>query len=536
VVVALLIPFGLHRLHLTWTFVRWRSRARPHAPASVDRDLPRITVQLPIYNERYVADRLIRTACALEYPDDRLEIQVLDDSTDDTSAIAARVVAELSAAGRPVKHVRRANRDGFKAGALAHGLARSRGELIAILDADFVPPPRLLHELLRPFGDPRVGMVQARWGHSNRDQSLLTRMQAVLLDGHFVIEHTARHASGRFFNFNGTAGMWRRTAIDDAGGWQHDTLTEDLDLSYRAQLAGWRFVYLPEVVVPGEVPVDMAGFRAQQRRWSMGSAQTARKLARPLWRARLPARVKLEAFAHLGGNLAYVLTALLSALLAPALACRSTISPPARWLLDLPLLAFGTGSVLVFYAVAQVAYDTRGFLRWPHIPLAIGLAASLSLTNATAVLHGIRGRQAAFDRTPKYGASAGRWRETSYRVGEDLPWAEGLLAASCLIALGLAVRSRDWLAVPFVSMLSFGYGYAAWRLVWDTRGARDRDASAMVRFGTRRARSASGLRHCGSGRAAARDQLSDHGANVAPPILDPAQCAERPLSDGLPGE
>ena len=430
-VVAPLVPFGLHRLHLTWVFVRARRAATPAlAPLSPSAVLPRVTVQLPVYDERYVVERAIRVACALDYPADRLEIQVLDDSTDETAAIAARVVAELREAGHPVVHVRRHHRDGFKAGALAHGLTLAHGELIAVFDADFTPAPDVLHRLIQPFADPRVGMAQARWGHANRDDSLLTKLESVLLDGHFVVEHSARHASGRFFNFNGTAGVWRRAAIESAGGWQHDTLTEDLDLSYRAQLAGWRFVYLPEVVVQGEVPPDMAGFRSQQRRWAMGSAQTLRKLAPRLAGARIPLAVKLEAFAHLGGNVAYLASAASSVLLAPALLARALDEAAPRWLVDVPLLACGLGAVGVFYAVSQIAFDRGGAARCRHVPLALGLAASLSLTNAAAVLRGLTGRVAPFQRTPKYGAAARGFRGSRYRLRETWPWPELVVATS----------------------------------------------------------------------------------------------------------
>ncbi|MFN7955824.1 MAG: cellulose synthase family protein [bacterium] len=469
VALAALVPFGLHRLQLTARFLRSRGRLRPVATSLAAGPLPRVTVQLPIYDERYVVERAIRAAAALDYPRDRLEIQVLDDSTDETRAIVARLVAELRAAGHAIEHVERGSRAGYKAGALAHGMARAHGEIFAIFDADFVPPPDLLRRLLVPFADPRVGMVQARWSHANRDASLLTRLQATLLDGHFVIEHTARFAAGCFFNFNGTAGAWRRAAIEEAGGWQHDTLTEDLDLSYRAQLAGWRFVYLPFVTVPGELPVEMGAFRAQQRRWAMGSAQTVRKLAGRLWRAELPLLVKLEALAHLGGNLAYLLMAVASVLIAPALACRADAPAAVSAAWDVPLFTWGIGAMLVFYGTALVGLDRGGWRRLFEVPLAMGLGSALALSNAAAVLRGLAGERAAFERTPKYGASAGRWRQAAYRVRERVPWVELALAVSSAVSVALAVVTGTWLALPFVSMLCFGYGYTAWRLLWDGR-------------------------------------------------------------------
>ncbi|MCA9493397.1 MAG: glycosyltransferase, partial [Myxococcales bacterium] len=265
-VLSLLSVNGLHRLWMVIAFWRRRPSIAPPDPA----EWPVVTVQLPVFNERYVVERLIRAVAALDWPRDRLEIQVLDDSTDDTTELSARLVDELRAQGHDIQLVHRTDRTGFKAGALAAGLAVAKGDLVAVFDADFVPTPDFLRRLVPWFADPGVGMVQARWGHLNAEQDWLTAAQATLLDGHFVIEHTARNASGRWFNFNGTAGIWRRQAIVDGGGWQHDTLTEDLDLSYRSQLAGWRFLYLPEVVAPAELPPDMRAFKAQQHRWAKG--------------------------------------------------------------------------------------------------------------------------------------------------------------------------------------------------------------------------------------------------------------------------
>ena len=343
--------YGSHRYYLLHLYYRHRGDV-PRPAARLD-PLPLVTVQLPVYNERYVVERLIRAACALDYPADRLEIQVLDDSTDDTSRLAAAVVETMRRRGPDVVHLRRGSREGFKAGALAHGLARARGELIAVLDADFVPSPPFLLDLVHHFSDPRVGMVQARWGHLNREYSVLTRIQSIFLDGHFVIEHAARHRAGRFFNFNGTAGIWRRTCIDSAGGWQSDTLTEDLDLSYRAQLLGWEFVFLPDVVAPAELPADNDAFKTQQHRWTLGSIQTGRKILPRLLRARLPRRVKVEAFFHLTNNSAYALMVLLAILIVPAVLARRALGLDGLMYLDLPLFFLSTLSVSTFYICSQ---------------------------------------------------------------------------------------------------------------------------------------------------------------------------------------
>ncbi|MCH8321288.1 MAG: glycosyltransferase, partial [Acidobacteria bacterium] len=281
-----------------------------------------MTVQLPLYNERYVAERAIRALAALEYPKELLEVQVLDDSTDATSDVVARVVRELRNRGVRIHHLRRAVRTGFNAGALAEGLAKASGDLVAIFDADFIPYPDFLRRIVGEFDRADVGMVQARWSHINEDHSLLTKTQALQLDAHFTLEHGVRAAKGLFFNFNGTAGVWRKQAILDSGGWQDDTLTEDLDLSYRAQLAGWRFLFLPHVVCPAELPVDIIAFKNQQHRWTKGALQTAKKILPLLWRSRFPLSVKIEATVHLTSNVGYLLTVIFSVTMLPSLLLR----------------------------------------------------------------------------------------------------------------------------------------------------------------------------------------------------------------------
>src|SRR5947199_9951442 len=296
-----------------------------------------VTVQLPLYSEMYVAERLIDAVCRLDYPAGRLEIQVLDDSTDETTEIVERIVAGYRAEGVDIRLLHRTDRTGFKAGALEAGLKVARGEFIAIFDADFMPTPDFLLRLMPHFAGSKVGMVQARWGHINQDYSLLTKIQSILLDGHFVLEHGGRNRSGRFFNVDGTAGIWRRVAIDDAGGWQHDTLTEDLDLSYRAQLRGWRFVFVSGVIAPAEVPVEMNGFKSQQHRWAKGSIQTCRKLLPTILRSDLPLGVKAEAFFHLTANFNYILMCVLSMLMFPAMVIRYNMGWYEMILIHVPL-------------------------------------------------------------------------------------------------------------------------------------------------------------------------------------------------------
>src|SRR5882757_4848614 len=342
--------YGLHRYVIVYLFLKNRNKP-PQPKATFDR-LPPVTVQLPIFNEMYVVERLLKSVAALDYPRDLLQVQVLDDSTDETTEIAARQIVELKAAGLDIELIHRTDRTGFKAGALEHGLETCKGEFILILDADFVPTPDMLMKTVHFFTDEKVGMIQTRWGHLNRTFSLLTRVQAMFLDGHLLLEQTARSRSGRFFNFNGTAGLWRRTCIEESGGWQHDTLTEDLDLSYRAQLQGWRFIFLADLVTPAELPVDMNGFKSQQHRWTKGSIQTCKKLLPEIWRSELPMPIKLEATGHLVSNFAYLLLACLVVLLHP-----STGGPQSGWvrtlLIDVPIFLTASVSVAVFYICAQ---------------------------------------------------------------------------------------------------------------------------------------------------------------------------------------
>jgi cellulose synthase/poly-beta-1,6-N-acetylglucosamine synthase-like glycosyltransferase len=326
-VLAILTFYGLHRywiVYLYWKHHKWTQK-KPTPPFS-SIEIPFVTIQLPLYNEMYVAERLLNQVCELDYPKDKLEIQVLDDSTDRTSDILESLIEKKKSLGFQISHLRRASRAGFKAGALAHGLAQSKGEFVAIFDADFMPPTGFLKATIPYFQDPTVGMVQTRWGHINADYSLLTRLQAVFLDGHFLLEHTARYKSGALFNFNGTAGIWRKSAIESAGGWSPRTLTEDLDLSYRAQLKGWKFVYDPDFVCPAELPVDIHAFLSQQKRWTKGALQVAKYILSDVWRSTLSFHAKIEATVHLTGNLGYLLTILVAVLLLPALYVRQSLS------------------------------------------------------------------------------------------------------------------------------------------------------------------------------------------------------------------
>ena len=459
---GVLAVYGTHRYHLVYLYLKHRRRTP--VPLRQFEPLPVVTVQLPLYNEVYVAERLIRAVCALDYPRDRLEIQVLDDSTDATAGIVAAEVALWRARGHDIRHIHRRDRSGFKAGALAAGLLQARGDFVAVFDADFVPAPDFLRRCVPYFTDAAIGMVQARWGHLNRDYSLLTRIQSILLDGHFIIEHTARNRSGRFFNFNGTAGVWRRSCIEDAGGWHHDTLTEDLDLSYRAQLRGWRFVFLPEVEAPAELPVDMDAFKSQQHRWAKGSIQTGKKLLPALWRSRLPLKVKLEATFHLTNNGAYPLMVLVALLIFPSLRIRQNLDWGRFLWVDLLLFASATFSISTFYLCSQREAQRSWVRSLRYLPLLMSLGIGLSINNARAVLEALFNRRSEFTRTPKYGVvrRENRHKAWLYQGKKSLyTIAEAALAGYFAFAAAWCVARGAYLSLPFLLLFLCGFAYTA---------------------------------------------------------------------------
>lgn len=449
-VLSVLAVYSVHRFYL----VRLRRRT-PEPPRATAAVFPPLTIQLPLYNEPNVAARLLDAVAAIEYPG-ALDVQVLDDSTDNTPEIVAERVNAIRARGIRVEHIRRGSRDGFKAGALAEGMRRSASALFAVFDADFVPPPDVLARMVPYFADPRVGMVQARWTHINRERSMLTRVQALFLDAHFAVESAARNFGGRFFNFNGTAGIWRREAIEDAGGWSSSTLTEDLDLSYRAQLAGWEFVFLPDVEVPAELPAALSGFQEQQHRWTKGSIQTARKLLPSILRRDLRRGVKAEAVFHLTNNAAYLLSVLLALLAAPSMWIRYQHDLGWSFSADFLLFAASTGSVLLFYREGQ---------RWagrPAPPLrellaVLPVGVGMSVRNAAAVLEGLVQTGGYFRRTPKEGDSGRAVRGRRPRV----PWIEAALAVMFAAVVAAFAASRHWVSLPFLTLFVTGYGYVA---------------------------------------------------------------------------
>ncbi len=463
--------YGIHRYQLVWLYFRNKKNeahwASPPAHFSTP-DLPSVTVQLPIFNEQFVTERLIDAVCRLNYPRDRFEIQLLDDSTDETRAVAREIVDRYAAgwAGlppQPIVYLHRENRHGYKAGALDAGLASAQGEFIAIFDADFVPPPEWLMQVIHHFAEPEVGMVQTRWTHLNRNYSFLTEVEAILLDGHFVLEHGGRSRAGVFFNFNGTAGMWRRRVIGEAGGWQHDTLTEDTDLSYRAQLIGWRFKYLQDVVCPAELPIEMTAFKTQQARWAKGLIQTSKKILPRVLKSDAPWHIKLEAWYHLTANISYPLMIVLTTLLMPAMIIRSWQGYLQMLLIDLPLFLASTMSVSSFYLVSQKELYPRSWYKTIlYVPFLMALGAGLTITNTKAVLEALFGVQSAFARTPKYSVTkkGERSQATKYRKRLGwVPWVE--LALGCYFAYTVfyAVTTENYFTVPFLLLFVFGYWY-----------------------------------------------------------------------------
>jgi len=460
---VVLAVFGLHRYIMV--FLYYRNRHHRARPAPLPARLPRVTVQLPLYNEMYVVDRLVDSVCRIRYPKELLEIQVLDDSVDETQEIARAAVDRWREEGFDIHYVHRGNRTGYKAGALDHGLGRARGEFVLIFDADFVAPPDILEKSLGHFDDPGVGMVQVRWGHINRDYSLLTQVQSVLLDGHFILEHGGRNRSGRFFNFNGTAGIWRRAAISDAGGWQHDTLTEDLDLSYRAQMKGWRFVFLQDVVSPAEIPVEMNAFKSQQHRWAKGSIQTCKKLLPKILASDLPLHVKVESTFHLTANFAYPLMILLSILMFPAMIIRYNMGWYEMLIVDVPLFIGATMSVCSFYLMSQreiFGADWRSRLK--YLPAVLSVGIGLSVNNAKAVIEALVGHDSEFTRTPKYRVEAAGddWRLKRYRGSLNfVPFVELALGLYFTVMAYYAAVNGILGTLPFIFLFQFGFLYAA---------------------------------------------------------------------------
>jgi len=460
VVLILLAGYGVHRYILVYLYYKHRDKQTTEPPAYFE-ELPRLTVQLPIFNEQYVVERLLENICRLKYPREKLDIQVLDDSTDETVEVARGVVEQFAAVGHPITYHHRTNREGFKAGALEEGLKSARGEFVAIFDADFTPPEDFLLRIIHHFTDPTIGMVQTRWTHINRGYSMLTNVEAILLDGHFVLEHSGRARAGVFFNFNGTAGLWRRVAIEQGGGWQHDTLTEDTDLSYRVQLEGWKFIYRQDVECPAELPVEMTAFKTQQARWAKGLVQTGKKILPRVLKSDAPLHTKIEAWYHLTANISYPLMIVLSTLLMPAMIIRFYQGWFQMLYIDLPLFMASTFSVSSFYLVSQRELFPRQWWRtFLYLPVLMALGIGLTITNTKAVLEALAGKQSAFARTPKYRVESNKDRVRTKKYRKRLgwiPWAEMLIGTYFAFTVVYAIQNDNYLTVPFLLLFVFGY-------------------------------------------------------------------------------
>ncbi|MSV33989.1 MAG: glycosyltransferase [Bryobacterales bacterium] len=470
-VLTVLSCYGLHRYHMIRGYWKYRKQMPTEAPQKFEQ-LPRVTVQLPIYNEQYVVERLIEETCKLDYPRDLLQIQVLDDSTDETHPFTERLVAQYQAAGWPIEYIHRGNRQGYKAGALQNGLNTATGEIVAIFDADFIPPVDFLRRTVDYFADPKVGMVQTRWGYLNRHYNVLTEVQAMLLDGHFVLEHVARSGGGRFFNFNGTAGILRKSMIEDAGGWQHDTLTEDSDLSYRAQLKGWQFVYVPSIECLSELPVETYGFQVQQSRWAKGLTQVAMKLLPAILKSDVPFKVKAEAFFHLTPNISYPLMILVSALMLPVMIVRFYMGWFQMIVIDLPLIIASFWSISAFYVVAHRELFPRNWKRaFLFLPALMAAGVALTIINSRAVIEALCGYQTSFARTPKYaigGTQRVKIENMQYRCRSGwLPYAELAAGTFFLGMTAFAIESFNFLAVPFLLLFVGGYYWAGATTLWE---------------------------------------------------------------------
>ena len=462
VVLIWLATYGIHRYTLVYLYYKNKKNCTSE-PEKRFADLPRVTVQLPIFNEQFVVDRLLQAVCRLDYPREKLEIQVLDDSTDETVEVARDLVEHYASQGYPISYHHRTNRSGFKAGALHEGLQSAKGEFVAIFDADFVPPADFLQRTIHHFTDAKVGMVQTRWTHINRNYSFLTEVEAILLDGHFVLEHSGRARSNVFFNFNGTAGVWRRRAIDDAGGWQHDTLTEDTDLSYRAQLKGWKFVYRQDVECPAELPVEMTAFKTQQARWAKGLIQTGKKILPRVLKSEQPFHVKLESWYHLTANISYPLMVILSVLLLPAMIIRFYQGWFQMLYIDVPLFLASTFSISSFYLVSQRELFPK---TWPrallYLPFLMALGIGLTITNTFAVIEALIGKQTAFARTPKYRVETKKDKVKAVKYRKRLgwvPWIELLIGSYFALTVYYALQNENYLTVPFLLLFVVGYWY-----------------------------------------------------------------------------
>ncbi|MCL1864475.1 MAG: glycosyltransferase family 2 protein [Spirochaetes bacterium] len=479
IILLLLSIYGANRYYAIYLFRKHRFDSIK--PFSEFIKLPKVTIQLPVFNEKYVVERLVEHVTNIRYPKNLMEIQLLDDSTDETQEIAIKICNKKREEGFNINYLHRTDRTGFKAGALENGLNIATGEFIAIFDADFLPPENFLERSIHYFTDEKIGMIQARWDHVNRRYSLLTECQSILLDGHFMIEHTARNRSGRFFNFNGTAGIWRKKTIIDAGGWQHDTLTEDTDLSYRAQLKGWNFIYLPDLTVPAELPIEMTAFKSQQFRWAKGSIQTFLKLKGTIIKANIPIKIKVEAFFHIGANFAYALMTLMTILMPIILVIRFSYGYKKLFYLDIPVFICATLSVFLFYFYTEyvviketLSVQNRSLSKpLAYLPLVVAIGIGLCINNTKAVLEALIHKESPFNRTPKYNVSDNGDNSMAARVKnvlgnvyrtrtiDTVSVIELFLALYMTYAVYFTFRNNLYVSLPLILLFQIGFFYTS---------------------------------------------------------------------------
>ncbi|HWQ08278.1 MAG TPA: glycosyltransferase [Holophaga sp.] len=469
-ILTILSIYGAHRLWMLLLY--YRNKKNPPQPKGGPDYLPMVTVQLAIFNEVNVVERLMDYVVRMDWPKEKLEIQMLDDSTDDTVKVAQAVCERYRMLGYDISYIHRTDRTGFKAGALDNGLKTAKGEFVAMFDADFLPTEDFLRKAVPHFADDKIAFIQGCWDHLNRDFSLLTQVQAILLDGHFIFEHTARHRSNAFFNFSGTAGMWRVAAIADAGGWEHDTITEDADLSYRAQLKGWRGVYLKDLVVPAELPVEVNAFKSQQHRWAKGNAQVIRKLMKTLLTSKESIHTKAECWFHLTANCNYMLMVVLAVIMVPCMYFRA--GTPARTLLltDGPFFMLNAVSVGLYFGLSQrEVKNNKGWLkRLKYIPALMSLGIGLGLNQAKAVLEGFFTNDIEFKRTPKLGVDehGKAISKRAYKVPKSLiTFLDLAFAVYYFVAMLVAIYIRKWASVPFLWLFFSGFAYISFMSLAD---------------------------------------------------------------------
>ena len=456
-----ILIFSLGQLHLTFIYKKANKANSFHHTTNNQRSkFPLVTIQLPLYNEKYVVERLLNAILEIDWPRESMEIQVLDDSNDETTEIIKHKLTEQRFQEFDIKHIRRKNRTGFKAGALREGLKTSKGEYVAIFDADFVPHRTFLLETIEEFDDPKIGMVQTKWEHLNKNYSLLTKLQAFGLNGHFRVEQTGRNSAGSYINFNGTGGIWRKSCILESGGWQADTLTEDLDLSYRAQMKGWKFKYLENVLSPSELPVIMSAVKSQQFRWTKGGAETAKKNLRRVLKGDLKFTNKLHAFFHLTNSANFLLLLIASIVSIPLLYVKYK-NPDLR-------LYFNFGSIFIigfiaisyFYWIAnKVESSKKGYFKYYFLFIAFSMG--FTLNNGLAVVEGLIGKKTPFVRTPKFNIVGlnGTWKENIY-LNNKLTWItvmEGLLSIYFFAGIVIGLAVGDYGLILFHMLLSMGY-------------------------------------------------------------------------------